>query len=872
MTTAKDVRATFLKYFEDRGHRVVRSSSLVPGNDPTLLFANAGMNQFKNIFLGRETRDYRRACSTQKCVRAGGKHNDLENVGHTPRHHTFFEMLGNFSFGDYFKEDAIAFAWELCTQVYGIEASRLHPTVFREDDEAAGLWRRVTGLPDGRILRLGEKDNFWAMGDTGPCGPCSEILVDLGVSPAGHADCPPDCECGRYLEIWNLVFMQYNRDETGTTTPLPAPSIDTGMGLERITSVLQGKLSNYDTDLFLPIIREAEAIAGVRYGQDPKSDVSLRIIADHSRSGAFLVSDGVVPSNEGRGYVLRKILRRAIRHGKMLGVKDPFLHRLTTFTADLMGDPFDELTAARPYVERVIRVEEEQFSTTLDFGLSKLEDAARASGGALSGAEVFRLYDTYGFPLDILREIAEEKGLTLDLDGFQAELEQQKERARASWKGEAHKVLAEDVRKLTATPARFEGYDTLLVPDARVEAILVGDARIDQLAEGAEGEVFLDRTPFYAESGGQVGDQGFLRGEKVSARVLDTHAPAAGVTLHRVKVLHGTLVPGETLHAEVDERRRFFTACNHTATHLLHAALREVLGPHVKQAGSLVAPDRFRFDFSHFTAVTPAELEAIEERVNQSVWANHPVRTDLMNVDQAVESGAMALFGEKYQETVRVVSVEGVSRELCGGTHLSRTGSMGIFRIASEGGIAAGVRRIEGMTGIEGYRRSVSADRTLDAIRQVCVADNEKLPAAVAELQEATRRQQKEIDRLRLINASRSLESIVGAAVDVDGTWAVSGVLEDVDRPALRTLADQLLKRFGNAVVALGAEIEGKAALVVMTTPEVGKVHPAGKIVGGLAARVGGGGGGRPTLAEAGGKDPARLAEAMAALPGLLKG
>ena len=870
--TANEVRASFINYFADNGHRVVRSSSLVPENDPTLLFANAGMNQFKNTFLGREKRDYRRACSSQKCVRAGGKHNDLENVGHTPRHHTFFEMLGNFSFGDYFKDEAIAFAWELITKVYGIPERRLYPTVFTEDDEAARLWKKVAGVDDARILRLGEKDNFWAMGDTGPCGPCSEILVDLGTSPAGHENCSPTCECGRYLEIWNLVFMQFDRDAAGTLTPLPSPSIDTGMGLERITSVLQGKLNNYETDLFLPIIREAESITGRRYGETAQTDVSLRILADHARAGAFLVSDGVIPSNEGRGYVLRKILRRAIRQGKMLGVHDPFLHRLTSFVADQMGGIYDELQTAKTYVSRVVGVEEDQFSTTLEFGLKKLDELAPSAGGVLSGGDIFKLYDTFGFPVDILQDIADEKGWRLDLDGFQSELNSQKERARATWKGEAQKTLPEDIRSLAeSASSRFIGYETLVRHEARIMALRSAETPCQALAEGQEGEAVLDETPFYSESGGQTEDHGHIRNETFSARVLGVRSPAPGVILHRVKIMHGELRVGDLVTAEVEEQRRFFTACNHTATHLLHAALRDVLGPHVKQAGSLVSPDRLRFDFSHFTAVTPAELEEVEKRVNRAVWENIPVRTDVMRVDQAIESGAMALFGEKYQEAVRVVSVENVSRELCGGTHLKATGSIGMFRVLSEGGIAAGVRRIEAITGQESLRHSLASDRCLGQAIQACsVTDPDRLPATILEINERVRSLQKELERLRMQNAAGTLDAIAANAVTTEGITMVFGVVTNVDRNALRTLADQLLKKYPQGIAALGAEIDGKAALVVMTSPETGKRFPAGKIVGALAAKVSGSGGGRPTLAEAGGKDPSKLEEALRSLPAVV--
>jgi len=868
----KDIRRQFLTFFEEHGHRVVKSSPLLPENDPTLLFANAGMNQFKHVFLGREKRDYARAASCQKCVRAGGKHNDLENVGRTARHHTFFEMLGNFSFGDYFKEDAIRLAWDLLVRVYGLDADRMYATVFREDDDAAVLWRKITGLPAERILRLGEKDNFWAMGDTGPCGPCSEVLYDLGVSPEGHTDCPPDCECGRYLEIWNLVFMQYERDDSGRMNPLPAPSIDTGMGLERLASVLQGKLSNYDTDLFMPLIRRMEEKAGLVYGENPQHDLSLRIIADHSRAGAFLVADGIIPANEGRGYVLRKILRRAIRHGRLLGLQEPFLYHMTGHVADMMGDTYDELITTRDYLLRVIRSEEEKFSSTLEYGLRKLDEMVAADAEQVAGEDIFKLYDTYGFPLDLLEEIAAEKGWQLDMPGFRAELEKQKERARASWKGDVSLTISDDIRRLGQQHrSTFLGYETIAVEDARVLAVLQGDRLKSQLGEEEEGQILLDQTPFYAESGGQIGDQGVLRGEDFAARVLDTVLPMEGLILHRVKVWHGTVQPGLTVHAEVDERRRFATACNHTATHLLHAALREVLGEHVKQAGSLVAPDRLRFDFTHFAPLTPREVEMIEEIVNEQIWKNRTVSARVVELDEALEEGAMALFGEKYKDKVRMITVDGFSRELCGGTHLHHTGEMGVFKIISESSIASGVRRIEAVTGPRGYERFARDEQVLGAIYRDFKVGADQLPDYLAELHAELKARQKDIERMKLKMAARTLDDILDRAGELDGIKVVSGVVPDVDRSALRQLADQLLNRFERAIVALGAEIDGKASLVVMVSEAVAGEYPAGKLVGALARMVGGGGGGRPTMAEAGGKDPSRLPEAMNSVMKLLQ-
>ncbi len=857
----KEVRESFLSYFERNGHKRVKSSSLVPENDPTLLFTNAGMNQFKNIFLGKEKRDYKRATTVQKCVRAGGKHNDLENVGRTPRHHTFFEMLGNFSFGDYFKEEAIHFAWELITDIYGLDKSRIYATIYKDDDEAFSLWKKISGLPEDRILRFGEKDNFWAMGDTGPCGPCSEILYDLGVSPLGHENCSPDCECGRYLEIWNLVFMQYERKESGEMIPLPSPSIDTGMGLERITSVLQGKFSNYDTDLFLPIIEEIEKIANVEYGAEEKIDVSLRIIADHSRAGAFLITDGVVPSNEGRGYVLRKILRRAIRHGKLLGIEEPFLYKISSFVADMMGDVYPELIPAMEYLSGVIKSEEVKFSATLNFGLKKVNEFLKdIKGNTLDGEKIFKLYDTYGFPIDILEDILEEKGIKLDREGFERELERQRQRARSSWKGEKQETVDRVYLEISERgETHFVGYETMDVEDARVLYLIKNKEMVKSLRKGEKGEIVLDRTPFYGESGGQVGDTGFITGDGVVLKVLGTHIPVSGVNVHEVIVEEGEVFSGMVVRAVVDRERRLSTMRNHTATHLLHAALREVLGNHVKQAGSLVAPDRLRFDFSHFTRVSEREIEIIEEIVNKKILENLKVNVQIMDIDEAIESGAMALFGEKYQKKVRVVSIGDFSRELCGGTHLKSTGEMGVFKIISEGSVASGIRRIEAITGPEAYKRFRLDELILGKFESEYKVKRENLLDYVSSQMESIKSLEKKVKDLLLKQASFYQREIENNVKIINGVRVAFGRLDGMDKNILKTISENIKNKIGGGIVLIGGEVDGKAILILNISKDLtGKFH-AGKIIREISREIGGGGGGRPDMAEAGGKLPEKL-------------
>ncbi len=866
MRTSDEIRETFLHYFEQHGHQRVKSSSLVPADDPTLLFTNAGMNQFKDVFLGAEKRDYRRAATSQKCMRVSGKHNDLETVGRTSRHHTFFEMLGNFSFGDYFKKEAIDFAWELCTEVYGLPADRLRATVFREDDEAWQLWRDRARVPEKWIYRLGEKDNFWQMGETGPCGPCSEIHYDMGESPEGHTDCNPECSCGRYLEIWNLVFMQFDRDASGTLTPLPRPSIDTGMGLERISCLLQGVRSNYDTDLFKPLIREAGRLLGVSYGAGEKSDVSLRILADHSRACAFLVNDGVVPANEGRGYVLRKILRRAVRHGKMLGREEPFLYALTELVCEQMSGAYPELEDSREYAARVVRHEEEKFSATLGYGLQLLEELFESAGEerVLAGRELFRLYDTYGFPLDLSREIAEERGFQLDEQGFYAEMEKQRERARASWKG-AGKSVSPFYQELAAEvpAAEFTGYDRIEGVAGQVLLILRGEERLERLGEGERGEVVLDHTPFYAEAGGQVGDQGLIETGEAQVRVEDVFSPVAGLTLHRVRVLHGELKVSDRVRSTVFARERQRTARNHTATHLMHAALREVLGEHVKQAGSLVAPDRLRFDFTHYKPLTSTELRRIEEIVNQKIRENLELETRIEDLEEAVRGGAMALFGEKYAKRVRVVDVPGFSRELCGGTHVGRTGDIALFKIVSESSISAGVRRLEAITGADAFERLLESNELVQRLSEQLKSPAAQLPETVSRLAQEIKEKTRQLEQAQLKLARSAAGDARDEAREVQGIRVLARRVDNLDRSGLRSLADQLCNQLGTGVVVLGTADNGKVSLVAMVSADLSSRIPANQLIRQLAPLVKGGGGGKPDLAEAGGKDPEGLNRAL---------
>ena len=861
---AADVRRAFLEFFRDRGHTVVPSSPLVPGNDPTLLFTNAGMVQFKDVFLGKEKRDYVRAASSQRCVRAGGKHNDLENVGYTARHHTFFEMLGNFSFGDYFKREAIQFAWAFLTETLGLDPERLWVTVYRDDDEAADIWLKEIGVSAQRFSRLGEASNFWAMGDTGPCGPCSEIFYDHGPEVPGGPPGSPDEDGDRFVEIWNLVFMQFERAADGAMSPLPKPSVDTGMGLERISAVLQGVHSNYDIDLFRNLIAAAAELAGTR----DLTSSSLRVIADHIRACTFLVVDGVVPSNEGRGYVLRRIIRRAVRHGYKLGITEPFFYKLVAVLEREMSGAYPELSRGREQAERILRQEEERFAETLAKGMALLDGVIAdlaATGGTravIPGKVVFKLYDTFGFPADLTADIARERGLGIDQAGFDAAMEAQRRRSQEASK------FGVDLRGGAAIDARtaFEGY-TGLEGDGRVVALLRDGTEVHEVSAGDSAEVVLDRTPFYAESGGQVGDAGTLTAAGVRFEVQDTRKRGAA-HLHIGRLLEGHVRVGDVLHAAVDGQQRYATARNHTATHLLHAALRETLGAHVQQKGSLVAPERLRFDFSHLQPVSAEELITIERLVNAQIRANAVAETRLMEYDQAVAAGAMALFGEKYDRDVRVLRVGDFSMELCGGTHVQRAGDIGLFKIVSESGVASGVRRIEAVTG-EGAVEFVEQDEALlKEVAHLVRGTREDVKEKVREALDRVRQMEREVRTLKDRLASGQGVDLAAGAHDVGGVKVLATQVADADAAALRSAVDGLKEKLKSAVVVLASvQAPDKVVLVAgVTADQTGRIK-AGELVGAVAARVGGRGGGRADFAQAGGSKPAELEAALAAVP-----
>ncbi len=869
--TSAEIRQLFLDYFQQRGHQVVPSSPLVPANDPTLLFTNAGMVPFKEVFTGQEQRPYVRAASAQRCVRAGGKHNDLENVGYTARHHTFFEMLGNFSFGDYFKREVIQYAWEFLTDVAKLPPERLWITVYADDDEAADIWLNEIGVSAERFSRIGDKpggkryegDNFWSMGDTGPCGPCSEIFYDHGEDVPGGPPGTPEEDGDRYIEIWNLVFMQYDRDAAGNMNPLPHPSVDTGMGLERLAAVLQGVHNNYDIDLFKHLIAAIAKLAGT----DDLQNTSLRVIADHIRACAFLVTDGVVPSNEGRGYVLRRIIRRAIRHGHKLGLREAFFYKLVGPLCEVMGDAYPELVKARPQVERVLKQEEERFAETLDHGMAILEETiANLDAAVIPGTTVFKLYDTYGFPVDLTADIARERGLSLDMAGFEREMAAQRERARAASSFSAVGGEGLDLQVQT----EFTGYKQL-EDEGKVLALFRDGEPADQLGEGDEGLLVLDRTPFYAESGGQAGDHGVLRVGDAELVALDTQKQGDAF-LHQVRVQKGKVAVGDKLEACVDKQRRRRIADNHSATHLLHAALRRILGEHVQQKGSLVEADRLRFDFSHFDALTPEQLAEIEALVNAQIRANLPVETRLMSADEAKASGAMALFGEKYGDVVRVLSMGDFSVELCGGTHVSRTGDIGLFKIVSEGGVAAGVRRIEAVAGEAALRYIGETEKNLQRIAALLKADTGIVVSKVQALLERARGLEKEVEHLKAKLASSQGGDLAAQAVDIDGIKVLAAKLEGVDAKSLRDTVDQLKNKLGHAAVVLAAVDGDKVSLVAGVTKDETKRLRAGDLVNSVALQVGGKGGGRPDLAMAGGKDPAGLDAALQAVPEWVRG
>ncbi|HDT3184708.1 TPA: alanine--tRNA ligase [Escherichia coli] len=863
-----EIRQAFLDFFHSKGHQVVASSSLVPHNDPTLLFTNAGMNQFKDVFLGLDKRNYSRATTSQRCVRAGGKHNDLENVGYTARHHTFFEMLGNFSFGDYFKHDAIQFAWELLTSEkwFALPKERLWVTVYESDDEAYEIWEKEVGIPRERIIRIGDNkgapyasDNFWQMGDTGPCGPCTEIFYDHGDHIWGGPPGSPEEDGDRYIEIWNIVFMQFNRQADGTMEPLPKPSVDTGMGLERIAAVLQHVNSNYDIDLFRTLI---QAVAKVT-GATDLSNKSLRVIADHIRSCAFLIADGVMPSNENRGYVLRRIIRRAVRHGNMLGAKETFFYKLVGPLIDVMGSAGEDLKRQQAQVEQVLKTEEEQFARTLERGLALLdEELAKLSGDTLDGETAFRLYDTYGFPVDLTADVCRERNIKVDEAGFEAAMEEQRRRAReASGFGADYNAM---IRVDSAS--EFKGYDHLEL-NGKVTALFVDGKAVDAINAGQEAVVVLDQTPFYAESGGQVGDKGELKGANFSFAVEDTQKYGQAIG-HIGKLAAGSLKVGDAVQADVDEARRARIRLNHSATHLMHAALRQVLGTHVSQKGSLVNDKVLRFDFSHNEAMKPEEIRAVEDLVNAQIRRNLPIETNIMDLEAAKAKGAMALFGEKYDERVRVLSMGDFSTELCGGTHASRTGDIGLFRIISESGTAAGVRRIEAVTG-EGAIATVHADSDrLSEVAHLLKGDSNNLADKVRSVLERTRQLEKELQQLKEQAAAQESANLSSKAIDVNGVKLLVSELSGVEPKMLRTMVDDLKNQLGSAIIVLATVAEGKVSLIAGVSKDVTDRVKAGELIGMVAQQVGGKGGGRPDMAQAGGTDAAALPAALASVKG----
>ena len=864
--TGNEARKIFLEYFKKHNHRHVRSSSLVPQDDPTLLFVNAGMVQFKRVFTGDEKRDYSTAVTSQKCVRAGGKHNDLENVGYTARHHTFFEMLGNFSFGDYFKEEAIDFGWDLLTNGYGFDSEKLHVSVFEDDDEAYEIWRDKMGVPEDRISRLGEEDNFWAMGDTGPCGPCSEIHIDRGEEfGCDDPKCAVGCDCDRWLELWNLVFMQFERSEDGTMTSLPKPSIDTGMGLERIISVLQDVPTNFDTDLFTPIMDKVGQLAGKKRGESDEVEVAMKVIADHSRASAFLICDGVLPSNEGRGYVLRRIMRRAIRYGRSIGLVKPFLHETVQTVFSIMDEAYPELKDSAAFILNVVKNEEEKFLETLGTGMKLLEatieDIKGKNEKTIPGDVIFKLYDTFGFPVDIIQDHVKEMDIDLDLDGFDAAMAEQKARSKSKKKfagvGDAYKPLTS-----AGVKTAFKGYDSLEI-ESDLLIVVKDDKEIDTAGQGDEVEVVAEETVFYAESGGQIGDKGVFENSGCKIEITDTVKDPSGLVIHKGKVVSGSCKKGDRFTLKVDATLRQATAINHSATHILHSALRKVLGDHVKQSGSLVTPERFRFDFTHFSAITPEEIAAIESNVNMRIRENHGVNTKEMTMDEAVKAGATALFEEKYGDVVRVVSQGEFSQELCGGTHTSATGNIGLFRILSEGGIASGVRRIEAVTG-QAALDTVHADqKAIETVAGMVKGAKDDVVSKVDALISEKKALEKELEAIKAKLASKSVDDIESNIKEINGVKVLAKRVEIENPSQLRDLADKFKAKLGSGVLLLGAESNGKALLISMVTQDLTKTYKAGDIVKTAAGIVGGGGGGRPDMAQAGGTKPEHLDKAL---------
>jgi len=855
---AQHIREAFLDYFAKKNHKIIKSSSLLPKDDPTLLFTNAGMNQFKNIFLGLEKRSYTRAASVQKCLRVSGKHNDLEQVGLTNKHHTFFEMLGNFSFGDYFKPEAIEFAWELVIEVFKLPENKIYATIYEEDEEAFKIWNEGIGLSPERIFRFGKKDNYWAMGETGPCGPCSEIHYDLGPEvEAGDPNSLIEKGSDRFMELWNLVFMQYYQDEKGEQHPLPSPSIDTGMGLERTAAVLQKQKSNFKTDLFLPLIESVSNLSSREYPSHDEGDISVRIIADHIRAISFLVADGILPSNEGRGYVLRRLIRRAFRRGNLIGIEEPFLYKLVGVVSDIMKDGYPELISMGNYISKVCLSEEERFSLTLSSGLrylyQYLEEVEKKGKKVLPGEKIFKLYDTFGFPVDLSQELAEERDMTIDIEGFHRELEKQRQRARLSWKGDAGSKERKAYEKLKSLHVQFVGYESNQFPEAEVLSILKEGKKITELNKGESGEVVLDQTPFYAEAGGQVGDKGLLKNPRFSAVVEDTYFPIPNLISHKIKVIAGQIKQGDKVEASIDLPRRKAISNNHTATHLLHAALRQVLGDHVKQAGSLVAPSHLRFDFTHFAPLSREEIQKIEFLVNEKIRENMKINTRITTLEEGLQEGAIAIFEEKYGEKVNLVAISDFSKELCGGVHVPYTGQIGLFKIISESSIAAGMRRIEAITGQEAIEYIENSEEFINQVQQALNSSKKDVLRQIEKLKDQVKEKEMENKALRKKLTRKKYESVEEQVRKIKGVSVLAQRMEGLDNSELRDLADSLKQKLGSGIVILGTIYEKKVYIVASVTKDLTKRLKANELIKELAQVFDGGGGGRPDFAQAGG-------------------
>jgi alanyl-tRNA synthetase len=877
MMTASEIRDKFLKFFEAYGHTIVPSSSLIPKDDPTLLFTNSGMVQFKDCFLGLEDRGYTRATSSQKSVRAGGKHNDLENVGYTARHHTFFEMLGNFSFGDYFKKESIAWGWEFLTETMALPKEKLWITIYEDDDEAFEIWNKEMGVPAERIVRMGMESNFWMMGETGPCGPCSEILYDQGSSVGcGRPECSVECDCDRHLEIWNHVFTQFDRDKDGNLNPLPRPNIDTGMGLERLAAIVQGVQSNYDTDLFTPIIQGIARISGRVHGANAEADASMRVIADHSRAVTFLIGDGVLPSNEGRGYVLRRILRRAARHGKLLGLDRPFLHEVVSIVVDTMKDAYPDLIEKESFIRKVMINEEQRFIETLDTGLRILSEevAILMDRGEkiIPGGVVFKLYDTYGFPVDLTADIVRKDGLSLDMEGFEKAMEAQREKARESWKGSGEQAFADSYKRLSVRgiATTFIGYHGITEATSRVTAILKKDAEVDEVSAGDNAEIFLEETPFYGEKGGQVGDTGVISGDGYLFEVWDAQCPTDTLITHIGKMKQGTIRVGDVVNLKVDESSRRATEAHHSGTHVLNAALKKTLGDHIKQAGSSVTPERLRFDFTHFARIESEELDTIETIANDYIRRNADVDTRVLPKEEAMKTGAAAVFDEKYSDNVRVVKMGDFSMELCGGTHVSRTGDIGALKVIGESAVAAGVRRIEAVTGAEAIKYFKAVESELRRAADLLKANPMELAERIEKIQKHQKELEREIDALKGKLAAKDSADLIGKAKEIKGVNVLAAVVEAPDVKTLRDFGDKLRDKMHTGVILLGSKVEGKAMLLCMVTKDLASRYHAGNIIKAVAPVVGGSGGGRPDMAQAGGPHPENLEKALAKLEELI--